>query len=174
MTLTHAGDRIIGESPLAYAMFLEFEASRDLHDAYKLFMAKNLSAQTSFKRFIRTAHEKNWQERINNIDAARTVEVIQATRRAGLDNSLSAEGVAAELYRTCMEEFKLHQNELQHKDLINYLRVANDIHARWEKSDEPTTAVTVNVEQNVEQSVEVDSEVLRRLGRELVEEVNNG
>jgi hypothetical protein len=170
MVITQAGARIPRESVLAYAMFNEYVETRDLHTAYEQFMAKNLTAQTSFKSFVRTAHEKRWQERINEIDAEHEVATVRETRRAGLSNNLTAEMLAAELYTTLGEEFRLHQSELTHKDIIKYMEICGKIGDRWAKCDAPTSAVTVNVSQNVEQTVDVPEDVLREIGKKLASE----
>ena len=162
--IKQADARRKGESKISYDMFLAFAEYRDLQKAYNSFMFENESL-TTYKGFVKTAHIQHWQERCNQIDAEHEMHVAQETRRLNLDNDLSAEQLAQELFRTCLEEFQLKSSSMSHRDIVAYIKQAVEINKR------DTSAVTVNVSQNVAQNVvEVDEKTLERLGRELVED----
>lgn len=168
MSTDRPDSRIAGEDRLAYAGFLCFNDERDLEAAYKEFMQNNSGALNSFKQFLGWASRYRWQERVNAIDAEAELATVRETRRAGLGNNLTAEEMYKELTKTCMEEFQLHRSELAHKDIIGYLKIANDINARWQKKDD-APQVVVNVEQS-NTTVDIPEEVLHEIGKRIVTE----
>lgn len=168
MTKDRQDSILKGESPLEYAAFLEYVDERNLNDAYSGFMQNNPAAQASFKMFLGWASLHRWQARVNAIDAEDELVTVRETRRAGLDNNLTAEEMYKELTKTCMEEFQLHRSELAHKDIIGYLKIANDINARWQKKDD-APQVVVNVEQS-NTTVDIPEEVLHEIGKRIVTE----
>lgn len=158
-----------GESPLEYAAFLEYVDERNLSDAYSGFMQNNPAAQASFKVFLGWASLHRWQARVNAIDAEDELVTVRETRRAGLDNNLTAEAVAKELFQTCVEEMQLRKTELTHKDIGKYLDIATKINDRWVDKSKAAPAVVVNVDQS-NTTVDISDEVLQRIGREMAAE----
>lgn len=167
MELKYADDRLPKEPRLAYASFICYRDERDLKIAYENYMSQNPDALTSMKAFLKWAATWDWQKRVNAYDAQEDLFTTQKTRREGLNNSLTAEEVAKELFVTCMEEMKLRKADLSHRDIGKYLDIATKINDRWVKQPEPQTVVNVNQTVN---TVDVPDDVLRRLGRKLVEE----
>lgn len=159
--------RLKSEQKLAYAAFLCYRDERDLNTAYNLFMQNNPEAFTSMKAFVKWASINDWQRRVNAYDAEQELFTKQTIRRKGIENSLTAESVAQELYTTCLEEMRLKQGEMTHRDISKYLDICQKINERWVKQPDAPT-VNVNVEQNVEQTVkteQIDPEIAAEIGR---------
>ena len=153
------------ESAHALSAYEAYKTTRDIEQAYNLYMQENAGALTSLKKFISWASEYSWQERVNKLDAEDELRIVQATRRAGLSNSLTAEQMCAELTRTCMEEFQLHRGEMKHADIAKYLKIADDIAARWAGGESPS--VIINMDGVRDDFIDLDPEMLRRIGREM-------
>jgi hypothetical protein len=156
------------ENALAYAAFLAYKEARDLEIAYKNYMQDNTDALTSLKVFVKWASHNSWQKRVNEIDAEQEMFTKQATRRTGIENSLTAEKMAEELYATCMDEMRLKQGEMTHRDISKYMDICQKINDRWIKQPDTIPVVNVNVEQNVEQTVKtetIDPEMAVEVGR---------
>ncbi|MCK4518244.1 hypothetical protein KAT92_05705 [Candidatus Babeliales bacterium] len=172
MTKDRQDSILKGESPMEYAAFLEFVDERDLKKAYNGFMQNNPAALASFKNFVSWASQHLWQARVNDIDAENELVIVRETRRAGLDNNLTAEAVSKELFQTCVEEMQLRKADLTHKDIGKYLDIATKINDRWVDKSKDSPNVVVNVDQS-NTTVDVPEELLRRLGKEMVEEDND-
>lgn len=149
--------RMKSEPVLAYAAFQCYRENRDLSEAYNLFMQNNTDALTSMKVFVKWASQWSWQRRVNAYDAEQEMFTKQATRRAGIENSLTAEKMAEELYATCMDEMRLKQGDMTHRDISKYMDICQKINDRWVKQPDTTPVVNVNVEQNVEQTVKTET-----------------
>jgi len=158
------------ESSDALSAYEAYKTTRNIEKAYNQYMQENHDALTTMKMFVRWASDHSWQERINRFDAEEELRITQETRRAGLSNSLTAEDMCAELTKTCMEEFELHRSEMKHSDIVKYLKIADDIAARWARIDAHAPQVVVNVDGERKDAVVVDEETMRRIGREMAME----
>lgn len=163
MSIKTKGVKKHKEGMLALSAYEAYKTTRDIEKAYNLYMQENADALTSLKMFVGWASEHSWQERVNQFDAEEGLRITQETRRVGLSNALTAEEMCAELTKTCMEEFQLHKSEMKHSDIAKYLKIADDIAARWGRNDTPQ--VIVNVDGDHPDTVEIDAETLRRIGR---------
>lgn len=170
MSIKTKGVKKHKESILALSAYEAYKTTRNIEEAYNLFMQDNPDALTTIKKFVQWGSENSWQSRINEFDAEEDLRITQATRRTALGNSLTAEEMYEELITTCMEEFQLHRSEMSHRDIAKYLKIADDIAARWGKGDSPYVVVNVDKNNGVNQTiVDVPEEVLKRLGKEIVE-----
>ena len=157
------------EPALAYRGFLAYRDDRDLNEAYNTFMQDNPEALTSMKVFCKWASLWSWQQRVNEYDSHQELFDRQETRRIGLENSLTAETMAQELYTTCMEEMQLKRGDMTHRDIAKYMDICQKIGERWSKQPD-ASPVTVNVEQNVDQTVKtetIDPEIAAEIGKAL-------
>lgn len=166
MNLKYADDKLQKETRLAYAAFLCYRDDRDLKEAYNAFMQDNAEALTSMNAFLKWASTYDWQRRVNEYDAQQEMFEQREMRQLSRKNAYTAETIAEELYTCCMEELRLKQGEMTHKDIAKYMDICYKIGEKWEKPD--VSPVTVNVEQKVEQKVEtekIDPETVAELGR---------
>lgn len=150
------------------AAFEAYKVTRNVEEAYKIYLQDNPAAQTTIKAFIRWASDDNWISRLNDMDVEDELQITQATRRAGLSNSLSAEELAAELMQTAKEEMELKRCDMNHRDIARYMTIATKICERWCPNPEPQLSVVVNNDVN-QSIVDVPEDVLKRLGKEIVE-----
>lgn len=149
----------------ARSAYEAYKTTRNIEEAYNLYMQENVSALTTLKKFISWASENSWQERVNRADAEEELQITQATRRAGLSNSLTAEELGAELMQTAREEMELKRGDMNHRDIARYMSIAVDINKRWSNVDMPHLVVNVG---DGADTVDIDPDVLRKIGREMV------
>lgn len=168
MTMKNPDDKIRGESALAYAAFIHYRDERDLNTAYSNFMQSNVDALTSMNAFVKWASTYNWQRRVNKFDDWQELRDKREIRLLARENTFTAETMAQELYTCCMEEMRLKQGDMTHRDISKYMDICQKIGERSDKKPE-VSPVTVNVEQTVAQTVDVSDEVLMALGKKLVE-----
>ena len=160
--------RITGETKIAYAAFLAYRDDRDLKSAYNTFMQDNPEALTTMNGFLKWSTAYRWQKRVNAYDAEQDLFTKQEIRRKGLDNSLTSEQIATELYTTCMEEMELKRSDMTHRDIGKYLDICQKINDKWVKQPDMVPTVNVNVEQNVENTVKteaIDPEIAAAVGK---------
>lgn len=156
------------EPALAYKAFMVYRDERDFQKAYNNFMLHNNDALTSLKTFTGWASKWDWQRRVNGYDAQQELFDQRETRMLGRKNAFTSETIAEELYTCCMEEMRLKQGDMTHKDIAKYMEICQKIGDRWVKQPD-VSPVTVNVEQNVN-TVDIPDDVLKALGKKLVEE----
>ena len=157
------------EPAIAYAAFLAYRDNRDLSEAYNVFMQDNSDALTSMKAFMKWASVWGWQKRVNEYDAMQDMFTQRETRLKGRQNAFTAETIAEELYTCCMEEMRLKQGDMTHRDISKYLDICQKIQERWVKQPD-VSPVTVHVEQNVDQNVKtetIDPEMAAEVGKML-------
>ena len=146
------------ESAIAYAAFLSYRDNRDLGVAYNTFMQDNPEALTSMKAFMKWASQFSWQKRVNEYDAMQDMFTQRETRLKSRENAFTAETIAEELYTCCMEEMRLKQGDMTHRDVAKYLDICQKIGDKWDKPD--VSPVTVNVDNNNTISQTVKTEVI--------------
>ena len=160
------GSRLTNESNLQYAAFEAYLAERSLEKAYLLYMQVTPSALTSITKFHEWAATYHWQRRVNTFDSEEELRITNETRKLAINNGLSAEAIAKELYSICLEEIQLHRSEMEHRDIGQYLEIANKIGDKWQKKD-PVVVVNQNQSQD---TIEISEEALKELGKSLIKD----
>ena len=166
LTFSDPCKRLPNESKTAYNAFLEYKSERKLEIAYNNFMQNNSEALTSMKGFLKWASQFNWQKRVNDYDAMQDMFTQRETRLKSREYAFTAETIAEELYTCCMEEMRLKQGDMTHKDIAKYMDICQKIGDKWDKPD--VSPVTVNVDQNVSQTVKteaIDPEMAAEIGK---------
>ena len=160
--------RIKSEPALAYAAFVCYKNNRNLTEAYNVFMQENPEALTSMKAFVKWASVYNWQRRVNEYDSQQEMFTRQETRRMGIENSLTSEKMAQELFATVKDEIELKKGEMTHNDMARYLNICVKINEKWIKQPDASPVVNVNVDNNISQTVKtepIDPEIAQAVGK---------
>ena len=86
----------------------------------------------------------------------------------GIENSLTSEKMAQELFATVKDEIELKKGEMTHNDMARYLNICVKINEKWIKQPDASPVVNVNVDNNISQTVKtepIDPEIAQAVGK---------